>query len=307
MILTITLNTAVDIRYTIENFSLLTVNRVNCFEKTPGGKGLNVSKVLKILNTPILASGFLGGSNGLFIEKELSKLNIFHDFFKIKDETRNCIAILDSKNSTEILEPGPTITSQEWTNFLEFYEKLLLKSEYISISGSLPRGLNGKHYRELIEIANSKQKKVFFDSSGENFIEGIKGKPFFIKPNFDEIEYLLGEKLNSWTDILNFKNELSNLNIENILITLGKDGALFLHNNNFYKVTIPQVEIKNCVGSGDSTVAGFIYSVKNKFSIDEALKYSLACGTSNAMEDTTGKVDLNTINNLKKFITIIKI
>lgn len=152
MILTVTMNPSVDISYPLGRLQLDTVNRVIDTRKTPGGKGLNVTRVLAQLGDQVVASGFLGGKIGEFIETELDKVAIKHDFYKIQDETRNCIAILHEGQQTEILEQGPTISEVEAKGFLAHFEGLLPKLDIVSISGSLPKGLGTDYYTEMISL-----------------------------------------------------------------------------------------------------------------------------------------------------------
>ena len=148
MILTLTLNPSVDISYPLEQFHLDTVNRVKKTSKTAGGKGLNVTRVLSEFGENVLASGFLGGALGQFIEEQLMDAQIEQSFFKIKGETRNCIAILHEGQQTEILEQGPTIGKEEAESYKTHLLELFKRANVIAMSGSLPKGLNTSYYAE---------------------------------------------------------------------------------------------------------------------------------------------------------------
>lgn len=307
MILTVTLNPSVDTSYTLDNLSLGNVNRVEKVIKTPGGKGLNVSKVLNKLGSEIMATGFLGGKSGEFIKDKLSTLKILSNFSQVSGDTRTCIAIISKTEITEILEKGPLISGDEWSNFKKDFQKLLIGKSCVALSGSLPQGLSQNSYTELMQISSEMGVKVFLDTSGKTLQTALEAKPFFIKPNQDEIEDLFGIKILSEEDLIYHGKLLLKKGIENILITLGGKGAIFFNKDGIYRCLIPKVEIKNTVGSGDSTVAGFIHGFEHGASIEDTLRLSLACGTSNAMLDITGDIDLKMVEKLKLEIKIEKI
>ena len=300
-ILTVTLNPAIDTRYEVRNLELGEVNRVVNKVESPGGKGLNVSNVLNKLGVDIIATGFLGGSKGNFIKTELDKMIISHDFQEVQRETRTCIAIIDkNKKITEILESGEGVSLLEKENFLIKYDKLLEKVEIVDISGSLPKGLEKDFYKTLIERASKFGKRVILDTSGIALKEGIKGNPYLIKPNIDEIEYLLGKKVENINEVIECAKKIINNGVSNVMVTLGRDGGLLITPTSVYKAFIPKVKVENTVGSGDSSVAGFIYGMSKELSLEEIFKYALACGTSNAMLKNTGDIDPDVVEVLKK-------
>src|SRR5699024_1909161 len=158
MILTITLNPSVDISYKLEAFSIDTVNRVADVSKTAGGKGLNVSRVAQQLEEDVAASGFLGGSLGAFIRAEIADQGIHDYFVTIAGETRNCIAVIHEGQQTEILEAGPTIDENESAEFLNQFSEDVQKVDYVTISGSLPKGLDKDFYARLVK--RSEERRV---------------------------------------------------------------------------------------------------------------------------------------------------
>jgi tagatose 6-phosphate kinase len=307
-ILTITLNPAVDTRYEIDNVMVGEVNRVINKVESPGGKGLNVSNVLNKLGADVIATGFLGGTKGEFIKKKLEEKEIYQDFQCVLGETRTCMAIIDNdKKITEILESGNPVSSNEKEEFLEKYSKLLEKVEIVDMSGSLPKGVPSTFYKELIEIANKMNKKVILDTSGEALKEGIKANPYLIKPNVDEMEFLLGKKIENIDEVIKNAKEIQKNGVSNVMVTLGGDGGLLITKDSVYQGTFPKVNIENTVGSGDSSVAGFIYGLSKNMSLEESFKYALACGTSNAMLKNTGDIDLDTVSRLLTQIEVQKI
>ena len=193
MILTLTLNPSVDISYPLEQFHLDTVNRVKKTSKTAGGKGLNVTRVLSEFGENVLASGFLGGALGQFIEEQLTDAQIEQSFFKIKGETRNCIAILHEGQQTEILEQGPTIDKEEAESYKAHLLELFKRANVIAMSGSLPKGLNTNYYADIVKLANEQELPTILDSSGQSLMDVLlsENKPSVIKPNIDELSQLL--------------------------------------------------------------------------------------------------------------------
>lgn len=305
MILTITLNPAIDVRYKIDKFEINNVFRGKS-HKTAGGKGLNVSRVLQLLGERVEASGFLGGNSGEWISSKIQEDGIIDSFIKTNSETRTCIAILDNDTQTEILEPGQKVLQEDVNKFLEFFRKNINKYETICISGSVPEGVQEDIYEIICELA--KDKKVLLDTSGKFLINGIKGQPYLIKPNREELENLLGRELLSFEELLKGAKEIKSKGCKNLLLSLGKDGAIFINENEeVFKINIPKIEVKNPVGSGDSSIAGFAYGLNNRKSMDEILKLSMACGISNAMIEGTGIIDLDTVKDLLEKITIEKI
>lgn len=189
MILTITLNPSVDIAYQLDTFHLDTVNRVEKVQKTAGGKGLNVTRVLKQVGEDVVATGFIGGEIGSYVKKQLTRNDIKNSFVEIGNETRNCIAVLHDGQQTEILEQGPTIQEHEALNFIEHLEIILNNVEVVVISGSLPKGLASNYYVEIVELCKQYDVAVVLDCSGEALKKVLESqqKPTVIKPNTEEL------------------------------------------------------------------------------------------------------------------------
>lgn len=298
MILTITMNPSVDIRYPLQQLSLNTVNRAGDVSKTAGGKGLNVARVLRQLGEPTAATGFLGGRLGDFIRDEISKLNIDDYFIPIEGNTRNCIAVLHDNQQTEILESGPVIQEKEGGAFLEQLERQIKNVDIITISGSLPKGLPDHFYVDLLEIAGKNNKLVLLDVKGDLLATTLKSgrTPHLIKPNEEELTELLRIPLEDESAIMEAVKDSELLRpIPWVVITMGSKGALVKHENTFYHVTIPKVEAKNPVGSGDSVIAGFAAGLSRGYDNKELIKFGLAMGVLNAMEEKTGYINTEKI------------
>lgn len=295
MILTITLNPSVDIAYQLDTFHLDTVNRVEKVQKTAGGKGLNVTRVLKQVGEDVIATGFIGGEIGSYVKKQLTRNDIKNSFVEIGNETRNCIAVLHDGQQTEILEQGPTIQEHEGLNFIEHLEIILNNVEVVVISGSLPKGLASNYYVEIVELCKQCDVAVVLDCSGEALKKVLESqqKPTVIKPNTEELSQLIGKNITD--DIQELKSVLSGQlfqGIEWIVVSLGAKGAFAKHNDKFYRVKIPKINVVNPVGSGDSTVAGIAASLAHALPDVGLLKNANVLGMLNAQEEQTGYVNL---------------
>ncbi|SDB14049.1 tagatose 6-phosphate kinase [Streptococcus henryi] len=301
MILTVTMNPSVDISYPLETLKLDTVNRVSTVSKTPGGKGLNVTRVLSEVGEDVVATGLVGGKLGDFIKEKLDQAKIGNQFFDIRGDTRNCIAILHEGLQTEILEAGPSIAPDEATAFLQHFKELSKDFDVIAISGSLPTGLPSDYYATVISLANANQTKVVLDCSGQALQDVLdqSEKPFVIKPNTEELAQLVGREVTD--DIEDLKATLNQdlfNGIEWIIVSLGAKGAFAKHGDKFYRVRIPKIEVVNPVGSGDSTVAGIASALVQGFSDADLLKRANVLGMLNAQEEMTGHVNMSNYETL---------
>ncbi|WP_327606980.1 hexose kinase [Virgibacillus tibetensis] len=293
MILTITLNPSVDISYKLDSLSLDTVNRVNDVSKTAGGKGLNVSRVLRQLGQDVAATGFLGGSLGDFIRVEIAKLGIGDLFVGIDGDTRNCIAVIHEAQQTEILEAGPAVNKGEAILFLENLSAHIQQADVVTISGSLPKGIADYFYKKILEITAEDNTPVLLDTKGELLACTLEGtsKPYLIKPNQEELADLVGRKLETEAEVINAMHTQLFEDIPWVVVTLGADGAIVKHGDTFYRARAPKVNAINPVGSGDSVIAGFAAGVSRGLVDEELIKFGLSMGVLNAMEEKTGHID----------------
>lgn len=306
MILTVTLNPSIDISYQLEDLAIDTVNRVIDVRKTPGGKGLNVARVLNDLGESVSASGCIGGELGDFIVHHLPG-TIEKRFFKIAGDTRNCIAILHDGKQTEILEQGPLVDPDEVDGFVNHFKYILDGVDVVTMSGSLPAGMPDDYYGRLIRLANAFGKKTVLDCSGNALKSVLEGddKPTVIKPNRDELAQLLGREVSKDVDDLKaVLNQPLFAGIEWIIVSLGADGAFAKHHDTFYKVDIPKIEVRNPVGSGDSTVAGIASGFANHEDDQALLTKANVLGMLNAQEKTTGHVNMANYDNLYQKLVV---
>lgn len=289
MITTVTLNVAVDKAYVIDEFRQGEVMRVQKCTNTAGGKGLNVAKVAKQCGEKVLATGFVGGHSGAYIEQMLEEQHVENDFVHIANETRSCINVLAADGtSTEFLEPGAPVSEEEVKAFLKKFDEIIDKSDVITISGSAPKGLPDDIYKQMTEAVKAKGKQVILDTSGSLLEEGLKAAPTMIKPNSDEISALLGVDITNREELIANGRKLQNMGIEYVVISLGGDGALVITKDHVYHGQPPKITPVNTVGCGDSMVAAFAVGLARKYGIEECLKYAVSVSAANALTMATG-------------------
>ena len=310
MILTVTMNPSIDIAYQLPKLVTDGVNRPLETAKTPGGKGLNVTRVLHELHDDVVATGLTAGKNGEYLQEELVRAGIRTAFFPIAGNTRNCIAILHEGQQTEILEAGPEVSKETYERFRTYYDGLLKECDVVVFSGSLPKGLAEDTYAQLTAIALKKGIPVVLDCSGKALETSLKaeGKPTAVKPNTDELSQLLQREVPGNVDAL--KEALSEeifTGIEWIIVSLGKDGSFARHGNHYYKVDIPAIQAVSPVGSGDSTVAGIASGLLHGLSDEDLLKRANTLGMLNAMEKATGHVNMEHYEELYRQITVTEV
>ncbi|WP_053956130.1 1-phosphofructokinase family hexose kinase [Inediibacterium massiliense] len=302
MITTVTLNPAIDRAYVIHDFKPNQKYHLhrNDVKITAGGKGLNVARVASILGEKVNATGFLGGYSGRFIQEELDKLRIYTSFVPINESSRIFTAILDPANNTETIlaEKGPVVTKKELNAFVKEFVKILKYSEIIVAAGTVPKGLPKTIYGDMVKIAKDNNVKMIIDASGSYLEEAIKAKPFMIKPNLEELEELVGYKLDDEHKIIFECKHICKQGIEVVGISLGEKGAIFTTKEGVYKIFAPKVTPINAVGCGDAFVAGFAVALYKKKTLEEAFKLAVATGTANAIDKGIGYVN---IDHVKKF------
>ena len=308
MILTITANPSVDMSYQLDSLNIDGVTRTDRVIKHAGGKGIHVGYVLHELGEGVVHSGFVGGKLGEFIEEGLKERDQEARFVKIKEPTRNCLAILHEGRQTEILEAGPTISPSEREEFINKLDEISAGCSVISMSGSLPKGLDSSFYKEIIAYGKSHDKFVAVDTSGQTLKDVVNAeiKPDLIKPNETEVEDLLGEEINKD----NIKEALEKAplkDIEYVIVSLGKDGAVVKAGDKVFKASVPEVEAINPVGSGDSSLAGAIYAIDQGKSPEGVIKTSMTCGLLNVLTEEIAHIEIEKFDKYYEEILVEEI
>ncbi|WP_378956562.1 1-phosphofructokinase [Pelosinus sp. sgz500959] len=303
MIITVTLNPAVDKTVEINNVQINSVNRVSSIRLDAGGKGINVSKIILSLRGQSKALGFLGGRAGTFIKNYLDEMHIDNDFVMVNGETRTNLKIVDpmQHTNTDINEMGPQITPKD----IEEIEKQLLQSvndkAIIVFSGSVPPNIEPNIYQKWINQVKEKGGKSILDADGEIMRLGIAAGPYLIKPNIHELERLLGRKITTIDEVIKASRSLmQEYGIEVVVVSMGGDGALFLNKEVTILAEGLVVEVKSTVGAGDSMVAALAYALDNGETFEKSVTLAVAAGTANVMTHGTEPSSLEIIQELEK-------
>lgn len=315
MITTVTLNAAIDKTYYVERFEVGKVLRVPKELATPGGKGINVARVLSQLGADVTATGFVAGKNGEFIAEQLDQQGIGHDFVSVSGESRLCLNIIDQTTgtSTELLEPGPVVDSEGLSRIKAKVEQLAAISSTIVFSGSLPAGLPEDTYATLIRIAKQAGAKVLLDASKGPLLKGIEAAPAFIKPNEDEVKALMAEDeayhsgaMPQTEAFFNRMFELNEQGIQFVIVTFGAKGAIAAVDGTLYRIETPELKAVNTVGCGDSFTAGMAFGLERCYSVEETLRLAAAAGSANALTEEAGNVRKEDLDHLLSQIRISK-
>ena len=292
MILTVTMNPSIDTRYQLDKLIIDDVNRVTP-EKTAGGKGLNVSRVLLQLGDDVLATGLLGGHMGAYMAELMDADGVKNDFVPIAGETRICLNILHEGNQTELLESGPQIAPAELEAFTAKFAELAAKADVVTLSGSLPRGVDAGYYAKLVKIAEEAGAKVLLDTSGASLEAALESdaKPELVKPNLTEINGLLSTSFTT-DDVDALREALAAdgrfAGIPWVVVSMGAAGSVGFHEGRAFRAKTPAIAAVNATGSGDSTIAGFAHAIAAGADDVTVLKTANTCGKLNAMDPKTG-------------------
>jgi 1-phosphofructokinase len=289
MIYTVTLNPSIDYIVHVEELKIGELNRMKQDFKLPGGKGINVSRILQRIQTSSTALGFIGGFTGRFIEEWLINEQIVTNFTQVAADTRINIK-LKSGQETEVNGLGPTISEDE-SRDLKAKLAALTKEDIVVFSGSKPTGLTDTYYQELIDIVKKAGAEFVIDTTGSELVDALADQPLLIKPNNHELAELYQTNFDSFEDILPYGQKLIAEGAKNVIVSLGGDGALFFTGNEVYRSNVLKRPLKNSVGAGDSMIAGFIGQYTATKNAVEAFKWGVACGSATAFSDDLATAD----------------
>jgi len=298
MIVTVTLNPAVDCLLELDTLETGKLNRARYQKFSAGGKGINVSMILNTLGTPSVATGFIGGFTGEFILSELSKASLKTDFIKIKEATRLNVK-LEVLDQTEINATSPKVSDQEFNALLDMIHKLS-NDDLLVLAGSSIEDRNA--YLKIVKIALEKNIPFICDVEKKALAQLLPFQPLLIKPNLYELESFIKKPLNSEKEILDAAFQLLDMGAQNIIVSLGKNGSYFINKSVIYKANLIEGIAKNAVGAGDSMIGGFLSEYQKTQDVYEAYKWAVASGTATAFSYQLGT--LEEINNMVQKVTI---
>ena len=306
MIITVTLNPALDKTIEIDDFKIDNVNRIVSTRVDAGGKGINVSKVIKELKSKSIALGFLGGSSGNQIKNYLDDITIDNNFLPLKGETRTNTKIFDKVNNThtDINESGPSLSEEDIINIKEKIMEICKKDSLVVLSGSVPSGVSTSIYGDMIKDIKNKGGKVILDAEGELLMQGIKAGPYLVKPNIEELEKAFNIEINNEDELIKTAKRILEYGVKYVVISQGSEGSLFITNDKIAKVKGIKVKVKSTVGAGDSMVAALAIATELDYCFEEAIKLACATSTANVMTEGTQTGRLVDIEKIKKEIII---
>lgn len=282
MIYTITFNPAIDYISQVENFELGKINRTKTEKILPGGKGLNVSTVLKNLGVENTALGFIAGFTGEELKREIENKGVKTDFIKVNEGITRINVKINSNEETALNGNGPQITQDNINELLNKIEKIN-KEDIVVLSGNTPKCINNNIYEIICEKLEKNQVTFIVDATRELLINVLKNKPFLIKPNREELEETFKIKIETKEDIIVYAKKLQQMGAQNVLISLGGDGAILVNSKDeVYYSNAPKGKVVNTVGAGDSMVAGFIAGYNKTGDFEQAFKMGIAAGSASS-------------------------
>ena len=300
MIYTVTLNPAVDKTIYVDNFTLDAVNRVSSIRQDAGGKGINVSMTIQQLGGTSTAVAFLGGASGSFITSALDEMDIPVRAFAAEGDTRTNTKVVDlvSHTYTDINEPGAAVTKAMLDDALAILALEINPGDIVVLSGSLPAGAPTKTYATWTRACRKAGARVFLDADGEALVEGLAAKPSLIKPNEVELGRMLGRELADDDSIIASAQELVDDGIEQVMVSMGGAGAIFVTDKGAYRLHQPAVEVISTVGAGDSVVAALAYAADQNLPLEQAARLSMAVGAATVMQPGTEPAKRDDIDRL---------
>ncbi|MGW3105085.1 1-phosphofructokinase family hexose kinase [Streptomyces sp. NPDC001100] len=289
MILTVTLNTALDITYRVRELRPHGTHRVSEVTERPGGKGVNVARVLAALGHEVTVTGFTGGATGRVVQEQLASTpGVLDALVPVSGATRRTTAIVDelTGDTTQLNEPGPTVTSAEWSAFQEAYEALLGEVSAVALCGSLPPGVPVGAYAGLVRTARAAGVPVLLDTSGEPLRRGVAARPDIVKPNTDELAELTGSH-----DPLRATQDARRRGARTVVASLGARGLLAATPEGTWHATPPARIHGNPTGAGDSAAAGLLSGLVERLPWPARLARAVALSAATVLAPVAGEFD----------------
>ena len=309
MIVTVTLNAALDRTLTVPNFQRGQRHRASQGLMLAGGKGINIARALKLLGAPVVATGLVGGRTGIRIVEELTGEAILNDFVRIDDESRTSTAVVDptAPTYTEINEWGPAVRPEELEMLLEKLTYLAQGADAVVFAGSLPRDVDEAFYEEAIRAINRQGVTTVLDSEGQPLRLGVQSEPYLVSPNQNEAEGLVGQEFNEDEDFILGLEAIAERGARNVLITQESGCFALLRQERTahrYRVRAPSIEPVSAVGSGDVLLAAFLAAYLKGESPENALRAAVATGTASTLEVGAGRFDQREADRLASAVEV---
>jgi 1-phosphofructokinase family hexose kinase len=312
LIVTVTLNAALDRTLTVPNFQRGQRHRASLGLMLAGGKGINIARALKQLGVPVIATGLVGGRTGTRIVEELTGEAILNDFVRIEDESRTSTAVVDptAASYTEINEWGPAVRPEELEMLLDKLTYLSQGADAVVFAGTLPRGVDDGFYGEAIRELNRRQVQTVLDSEGLPLRLGVQAEPFLVSPNQREAEGLVGQEFNEDDDFILGLDSIAEQGARNVLITQESGCFALLREErqlHRFRATAPVIEPISVVGSGDVLLAAFLGARLRGATAEEALAGAVASGTASTLEVGAGRFDEREVGRLTGAVRVVEL
>ena len=312
MIVTVTMNAALDRTLTVPSFHPGHRHRASESLTLAGGKGINIARALKRLDVPVVATGLAGGRTGTRIVEELTSEAILNDFVRIGDESRTSTAVVDptAASYTEINEWGPHVEPEELDMLLDKIRYLSRGADAVVFAGSLPRGVADSFYADAIRELNRAHVRTVLDSEGEPLRRGVEAEPFLVTPNQREAEDLVGQELTEEQDFVDALERIADLGARDVLITLESGCYARIHEDRtarLLKAVAPQIDAVSPVGTGDVLLAGFLAARSEGRSPEDALRSAVAAGAASTLEVGAGRFDPRQAGQLVGDVEVVEV
>jgi 1-phosphofructokinase family hexose kinase len=309
VIVTVTLNAAIDRTLTVPNFQLGQRHRASQGLTLAGGKGINVARALKRLDVPVVATGLVGGRTGTRIVEELTSEAILNDFVRIADESRTSTAVVDPTTATytEINEWGPHVEPDELAMLVEKINYLAREADMVVFAGTLPRGVDDSFYGDMVRDLNRRHVRAVLDCEGVPLRLGVEAEPFLVTPNQREAEGLVGQEFRDDEDYLMAVDRIADMGARNVLITSeSRSFALFREERKrlIFRAVAPQIEPVSGVGAGDVLLAAFLAARGAGRPLDEALRAGVAAGAASTLEVGAGRFEPRDVGRLQGSVDV---
>ena len=300
MIYTVTLNPALDKTAIVPGLNIDLVNRITELRSDPGGKGINVSKVVKQLGGKSVAIAVLAGNTGLTIKNMLAEAGIECQSFDVEGETRTNLKIIDPVNDThtDINEPGPEVTDEMLDGMLADLAAKVGADDIAVLSGSIARGASAETYRTWVAALKATGATVYLDADGDALVAGLEAGPDLIKPNEIELGNMLGRKLDTDEKVAEAARELLARGLSRVMVSMGGAGAVYATPERVIKASPVKVKVGSTVGAGDSVVAALAFAEANGMGVEDTMKLAMATGAANVMQTGTQAAPRELVDSL---------
>jgi 1-phosphofructokinase len=304
-VVTVTINPAIDQTIAIPNFTAGAVNRVQSSQLDPGGKGINVASFLSDFGQPATVTGFLGADNDEIFRRFFARKGIEDRCVRIVGQTRIGVKVIDEaqRQTTDINFPGQAPSPADIEHLFDILRELAISHEWFVLSGSIPAGVSAGIYREMVALLSG--KKVVLDTSGEGFRQAVTAGPWLIKPNVDELQEFAGERLGTPAAIVQVARALvERYGIGSVVVSMGKEGAIFVEGEETAWAVPPSVEVKSTVGAGDAMVAGIVASKIRSLALAECARLATAFSMSAITHIGSGLPSVEAVQSGMEQVTI---